>query len=124
MCLTVEKTFKTRQEARDFKPLIAKKDIKVYKYLYVNLKGKYVSPYLNFEYEKGYHYTAKISKRVFKYYSHLNWSLKFYRGLHAFLNPVAYMRRGYIEIVMYVPKGSQYYIGTDSDIVSDNLIWY
>ena len=40
MCLQVDKRFRTRQEARDYKPLIAKEDIKVYKYLEVN-NGKY-----------------------------------------------------------------------------------
>lgn len=121
MCLQVDKRFKTRQEARDYKPLIAKKDIKVYKYL-VFEDDSYISPFQGFKYEKGYHYSANIGKSVFKR-RHLNvWTIECNRGLHAYTHE---MNKPYFkQIIMYIPKGSEYYKGINEDIVSNNLIWY
>ena len=121
MCLQVDKRFKTRQEARNYKPLIAKKDIKVYKYLDFE-DDVYISLFMGFKYEKGYHYSANISRNIFKR-RHLNvWTIECNRGLHAYTNK---MNKAYFEeIIMYIPKGSEYYLGTNGDIVSNNLIWY
>ena len=120
MCLQVDKRFRTRQEARDYKPLIANKDIKVYKYLDVN-NGKYWSPYQGFEYTQGYQYSAKITKNYRKY---INWKIFCNRGLHSYIKPKYSMQCEYTQIVMYIPKDSEYYLGSLEDIVSNNLIWY
>jgi len=123
MCLQVDKKFRTRQEARDYKPLIAKKDIKVYKYLEVN-NGKYWSPVQVFEYEKGYQYSAKIGRRIFKFFCSNSWNIKCNRGLHSYIKPKYHMQCNYAQVVMYIPKGSEYCLGVSEDIVSNNLIWY
>ena len=34
------------------------------------------------------------------------------------------MQCNYTQVVMYIPKGSEYYLGVFEDIVSNNLIWY
>lgn len=77
MCLTIYKDFKSLNEAKKFKrkPLIAKKDIRVYKVLTINN----VSPYFYMKYEKGFHY---IEKQPFigEIYSH--W-IEIKTGLHS-----------------------------------------
>lgn len=125
MCLTVKEGFKTRKEAREYKPLIAKEDIKVYKV--VNLENK--SPYFSFYYEKGYHYASNFSKNIVNY---SRWHIKINKGLHSFIKYKKAKERknnflssdDFKIIIMYIPKGSEYYLGTGGDVVSNNLVWY
>jgi len=125
MCLKVDKKFKTRKEARNFKPLIAKKEIKVYKIL----DTENTSPYFTFTYDKGYQYSSNFSKYIEENYG---WKIKINKGLHSFIDYKNAKERKYCFlypesfkiITMYIPKGSKYYLGDDGDIVSDNLIWY
>ena len=124
MCLTI-KGFRTRKEAREFQPFIAKKDIKVYKVLNVFD----CSPYRNFKYEKGYHYSTKFTKYFSRW---VNWVIRINSGLHAYRSFTKaeenrsnnYYPSDYKVVTMYIPAGSKYYKGINGDIVSDNLIWY
>lgn len=127
MCLTI-RGFKTRKEAREFKPLIAKEDIKVYK----NLRHNGYSPYQTFKYEKGFHYSVeKFGKTVDWSYDHpsypsvKNWYLQIDKGLHSYTS-LAKAKESFDckTVVMYVPKGAKYYINDNREIVSNNLIWY
>lgn len=136
MCLTLR--FKTRQELRDYKnnPLIAKKDIIVYKLLYYNHKeGTLTSPFRAHEYNKG-EWLYQIDIKKFSFRCHKPWDYESYwlldinKGLHSYsdlkrakamINEVVYANRIY---PMIIPKGSQYYINKDkNEIVSDNLIF-
>ena len=125
MCLKVNTNFYTRKEAREHKPLIAEKDIKVYKVIDVNDR----SPYFNFKYHKKYHYSCNFSKNIVNYG---RWYIKINKGLHSFIKhseakirKAGFLNEDYFKIVtMYIPKGSEYYLGDNGDIVSNNLVWY
>lgn len=107
-------------------PMIAKKDIKVYKILY-KINKKFLTPYKFFRMEEGYHYIQTGKK--FKVF--LNWGMYLYRiekGLHAYTT-LKEARRNLFEysviVEMIVPKGSEYFIDKiNKEICSDNLIWY
>lgn len=127
MCLRVDKTFKIREEVREFfnKPLIAKKEIKVHKVLCFE-NNKYYSPYRGMKYQKGFHYTNnKFTKDIF--FCIDRWYLNINAGLHSFVFgkiPPQYSSTSYKVVEMYIPKGAKYFLGTNNEIVSDNLIWY
>ena len=130
MCLTIQKSFSTRQQARDFlkNPSILDKDMIVYKVLLTNN----CSPYRGMYYEKGMHYyregrnifTSKIHK-----YPYIAWRVQIHEGLHAFTDlaeaqNVAYRNDKKI-VKMVIPKGSRYFRDDwRKEIVADNLIWY
>lgn len=88
MCLQVDKKFRTRQEARDYKPLIAEKDILVYKLLTSDNQ----STYRRFQFEIGYQYIEdKFSKIISWYHKNFfngekRWEIEIYKGLHAFIS--------------------------------------
>lgn len=123
MCLTI-RGFKTRRKASEFKPLIAKEDIRVYKNLTQNNK----SPYYDFKYEKGYHYSVtKLTKNCVFSYIMCSWRINIEKGLHTYkqLNTAINNRdKEEKTVIMYIPKNSVYYLGANGDIVSNNLIWY
>lgn len=137
MCLIVNKMFASSEEARNYfnKPLIAKKDIKVYKILENLNKNKTTgySPFKYMKYKKGFQYTeSHFNMNIEEYYTSL-YELCINQGLHAYikknseglkchLSQFSYSSPEIIE--MYIPKGSKYFLGKDGEIVSDNLIWY
>jgi len=125
MCLYVKTTFKTRQEARDFQPLVAKKNIEVWKIL-MN-EGK--SPYRHFKWEPGFHYyqdNGKLPKNI-----NGCWNIQIHAGLHAFVDEVTARKRRremfYYHnkhiVKMTIPKGAKYFLGTNGDIVSTEMIY-
>jgi len=125
MCLIIEKSFYSMKELHEFasKPLIAKKDIKVYKVLGTNN----ISPYRKMLYEKNFEYTEH---QPFTYYcsdelgAH---ALYLRQGLYSFTrkstakNSLRFDRK---IVEMIIPKGAQYFKGVGSTIVSNKLIWY
>lgn len=125
MCLT-SKRYNTEKERNiAMKPLIAKKDFKVYKILQ---EFTLRSPYKNFKYEKGFHYyeDKKLVPRIginMGYYFVVN------EGLHCFkdkIKAINYMNGWLFNCKIYemiIPKGSKYFIGYDGDIATDNLIF-
>lgn len=134
MCLNSKKRFKTSKEAGEYKGEIAKKDIVVYKVLDRATETCGQAPYQSdFYYEKGMHYTESELKIVVQ--KGLNdYCLQIHQGLHAFvsknnhgINEYMAMHKkhcGSKAIEMIIPKGSIYYLGTNNDIVTNNLIWY
>ena len=136
MCLTLKQNYKTRREAREglkkVKPRIAKKDIIVYKRIYLqNNKKEGYSPYKNFVYNKGYQYHEnKFTINVESYYG--DWNIVINEGLHADISRStslynirhAFDNRKTSIIQMIIPKGSEYFLGKNNDIVTNNLIWY
>ena len=123
MCLTISQYFKTRQQARDFskQPLIAKKDIVVYKV--INIFGG-ASIYRNFKYEQGYHY-YQTGKRPFGFVIYKGsfqekWKIDINEGLHSYSTVTKATSRcdSYSKVVeMIIPKGAKYFIGSNNDIV-------
>lgn len=127
MCLYIEKNFKTRQQARDFtkKPLIAKRNITVYKtldqvtYLEKTKKTIGYSPFQSYRYEKGK--TYKVKKFSFEIVSDVcYWNVKIHKGLHAFTKS----NYGSHCVKMIIPRGTKYFLAKkDNEIVSQKLIW-
>ena len=110
MCLHIDKRYHPRK-----KPLIAKKDIPVWKYVIPIAPAKYNSFFWNFTYERGYEYSI-INKKPFGI---IGWVID--RGFHS------YNHRNNINyhwIRFYIPKGSLYYIGQYGDIVSNRIVLY
>lgn len=128
MCLTVDKEFKTRKEAREFKnkPLIAKKDIRVYKVLNTNCNTSMVR---GMKYYKGFHHTElkPFNSKIYKVYWPDYWYIDINSGLHSYTNiKRANLMKcsGEKVVVMYIPKGSLFFKGDNEDYVSDQLVWY
>lgn len=123
MCLTLKERFETREMARKAakSPKIAKKDIIVYKKL-DRCDGKIgYSPFYGHKYEKGMHY-YQDGKRPFSISIENDygmWIIYINRGLHAYTKKVL---GGTIK-KMVVPKGAKYFLGSNNDIVADQLIW-
>lgn len=125
MCLT-SKRYNSREKRNiAMKPLIAKKDMTVYKIL---KKFNLRSPYKNFRYEKGFHYyeDKKLVPRIginIGYYFTVN------EGLHCFKDKIKAIN--YMDVwlndceihEMIIPKDSKYFIGSNGDIATDNLIF-
>lgn len=134
MCFKVKEEFKTRQQAREYQPKVATKNIRVWKWLeheyrtpdkwmleQVSNTTRLISPYMYMEYKHGETYTSKLGKKIERWSSYSPWKIEINRGLHAY----TYNREplfGYHVYEMYVPKGSLYY--TDGkEIVATALVF-
>lgn len=133
MCLYVLDTNK--------KPLIAQEDITVYKRLERTGKGEYQSPYLGSYYERGQLYTSKIGKlkapksQYPKTFKDHNMNRKVTtigyidEGIHAYTSRATAKSQSeecwsWNEesiITCVIPKGSQYYLGSGNEIVTNQL---
>ncbi len=128
MCLNVKEIFRTRREAREFarNPLIAKKDITVYKVICPSGQA----PYRSFIYEKGYHYYNEGKRALgtsIVNFRPNQWEIRVNQGLHSFIDKRCAKRMaicGRQIVQMVIPKGSKYFLGEKGHAVSDNLIWY
>lgn len=134
MCLTINKRFQTKEEAivASHKPLIAKKDITVYKGLRRMVKGRYskkerwLTPYKKFEFEKGYHYYQDDDTFGIQYiysFSGDSWEILIGVGLHACRKKARARHHSKDVFKMVVPKGAKYFENQFGDIVSTELIW-
>jgi len=133
MCLVVKKKFKDLKDAKAYKPLIATKDIKVYKILdlLTDVGGK--APYRGFRYQKGFQYTESKLELCYDLFNS-KYEINVDQGLHAYVKRDCPEIRNYLSsyysnnesgvVEMIIPKGSIYYLGTNNDIVTNNLIWY
>lgn len=131
MCLIFDKRFSTRQEARDaiHTPLIAKKDIPVYKVVYEITNSRWVGPYYSrFKYKEG------INKSVFSFKTYkaflvfdvVGWKVEVNRGLHSFIRKASAVsfsswRTNAVIKRMIIPKGAKYFKNSE-EYVSDTLI--
>ncbi len=110
MCLKVNRVFHPIAE-----PLIAQQDILVYKYLNKKTFG-FETPYrcypIRFKFKKYYKYPeTKIG---------ITGSFECYEGIHSF----KYNARMNNLFCAIIPKGSEFYVGYEDDIVSNNLTIY
>ena len=116
MCLVVEKRIRKK---------IAETDILVYKCL-EKKNGNYYTPFqnVNIFFDNGKCVMEKIPNIVPK---RVNGRREIEKGLHSFYKKTpantlsAYFPRTEIYYAM-IPKGSEYYIGINGEIVSNNLI--
>lgn len=103
-------------------PEIASEDIPVFKLLmlkYNNRKLQLVSPYQKMQYKIGKTYKSQIKRNP-------NNVFEINEGLHSFISRKGAYRDHVIlgntvMLIGIIPKGSQYYIGTDDDVVSNKL---
>ena len=119
MCLTINKHY----HKQPFKAKIAKEDIKIYKVLDTKLK-KLKSPYKNFKWKLNEVFTSDLIFDEFYYSYEIN------EGLHSF-SKINKNTKDYFYLLKwdscklfegYIPKGSNYFIGKNNEIVSDQLI--
>ena len=129
MCLTLNKKFKTEKAALEASknPLIAKKDMTVYKAVRPVNENKFQAIYQTFTFEKGYHYyqTGKEFSFIVSlvtYSPDSLYNLRVYRGLHSYIRKYQAQSKGHTERVI-IPKGAKYFIGKNGDIVSNQLIF-
>lgn len=137
MCLSVNLGF---HKVKDNKPiaLVAKQSILVYKVLEVKNKH-YRTPYMlkgiNFDDEYGmfFYKTTRFSiNRTHYSYYYTQYHYDVSKGIHSyFVFDAANNTSEHIKIMSgsnsnihyaIIPKGSKFYIGIDSDIVSSNLV--
>lgn len=127
MCLTT-KAFNTRAEAREAakNPLIAKKDIIVYKGLDKYKDTGYKSPCLKFLWEPGTHYyqtgNKQLGTSILKGWAN-QWRIYIEEGLYAYTkNTTVYFGNKLIKMV--VPKGAKYFISNNgNEIVATEMIF-
>lgn len=132
MCLVTSKFYHKKDKNHNVKCLVAKEDILVYKCLdcvgrlyytpfqhmpIVFTKGKYV---YNKECMDEYTYCGKASSVAIRVgihaYGTKNVALATCRGYHIICGTSMHYA--------VIPKGSNFYIGIDEDVVSNNLIVY
>ena len=123
MCLIIKRT-----KHRDLKPRIAKKDIVVFKYLDIpctfrdkpiKMCKKFFPPIIGklFTYRLNKKYTTKLGVN----------GILVHEGFHAYISPLPPLEKALhhmdtVIAVGIIPAGSEYYIGTDSEIVGNNII--
>lgn len=126
MCLYLDTKKHEVNEFKNPKPNIAESNMIVYKVL-ERVKGELIAPFRRNNYVIGRLYEAKFGiKRVADWKSH---GFEIEEGLHAFVDPNSSIAqevksRSDNNVILYakIPKGSEYFLGTDGDIVSNKLI--
>lgn len=127
MCLRIKERFSSKEDAVKFmkKPLIAEKDIRVYKVL----NRFNMAIYRHFQYEKGYCYTETESfSYIAKEPLFSGIYIEIYTGFHSCKDiKSAKSHIGSIHhriVTMYIPKGAKYFEGEDGEYVSNKIVWY
>lgn len=129
--------YKTESAALDAlkRPIILKEDRKVYKVVSKVDDMNYSSIFRNFIYTRGFHY-YQIGKQpfgkpiVFYYFSRLTFGYRFeiHVGLHAYTTKkkaeIVRVMGEEVIIELIIPKGSKVFINRNSEIVTNNLIFY
>lgn len=129
MCLIISKVYHKKDNNRNVKCFVAKEDILVYKCLdYIN--GEYCTSfqYMPIIFTKGKYAYNKVNMPKSKCY----WNDTIGVGIHAYstrgkaieLSKSFYWNNGTSMHYAVIPKGSNFYIGNNDDIVSNNLIVY
>ena len=129
MCFIINKFYHINDKSNNLKCLVAQEDILVYKCLDCT-DGEYCTPfqYMPIMFTKGKYVYNKVNMPTSKY----RWRDTIEVGIHAYStkNPAITLSKsfhcdnGTSMHYAIIPKGSNFYIGTDEDIVSNNLIVY
>lgn len=132
MCLVTSTFYHKKDNNRNVKCFVAKEDILVYKCLDC-INGKFRTPfqYMPIVFTKGkYIYTNVYMKK--KTFCKMDEGGYVWSGIHAYrtmsrafeVSKSFYEFNGTYMHYAVIPKGSNFYIGNNDDIVSDNLIVY
>ena len=129
MCLITSKFYHKENSKHNVKCLVAKEDILVYKCLDCE-DGVYCTPfrYMPIVFTKGKYAYNKVNMPKSK----CEWNDTIGVGIHAYstknaaiaLSKSFYWGNGTSMHYAVIPKGSNFYIGNNGDIVSNNLIVY
>ena len=129
MCLIISKVYHKEDSNRNVKCFVAKEDILVYKCLDCN-DGEYCTPFQHMPivFTKGKYAYNKVNMPKSK----CEWNDTIGVGIHSYrakdkaiaLSKSFYWGNGTSMHYAVIPKGSNFYIGNNGDIVSNNLIVY
>lgn len=132
MCLVTSNDYHKKDNNRNVKCFVAKEDILVYKCLNCN-DGEYCTPfqYMPIAFTKGKYVYNKV-KMSQKIGCRTRENALVSKGIHSYSTRgkaimVAKKFRKRNETSMHyavIPKGSNFYIGNNDDVVSNNLIVY
>ena len=120
MCLVTSNDYHKKDNNRNVKCFVAKEDILVYKCLdYEN--GEYCTPFRHMPivFTKGKYVYNKV-KMSQKIGCGIRENALVFKGIHAYSTG----DNGTSMHYAVIPKGSNFYIGNNDDIVSNNLIVY
>ena len=133
MCLSVNLDF---HKVKNGKPiaLVAKQSILVYKVLEVK-NNHYYTPYMlkaaNFDDEYGMFFYKTTRFGINRTYSYKRYHYDVLRGIHSYFDfDAANLNNDYLNKIFgisnshyaIIPKGSKFYIGSNYDIASSNLV--
>lgn len=129
MCLIISKVYHKKDKSNMIKCLVAQEDILVYKCLDCT-NGEYCTPfqYMPIIFTKGKYAYNKVNMPKSKCY----WNDTIGVGIHAYSTRGKaimaakdfHKSNGTSMHYAVIPKGSNFYIGNNDDIVSNNLIVY
>ena len=132
MCLVVSRFYHKKDNNPNVKCFVAKEDILVYKCLDCN-DGEYSTPfqYMPIVFTKGKYVYNKV-KMSKKMYCGIRKNAIVSEGIHAYstrdkaIKVAKDFRKSNGTYMHYavIPKGSNFYIGSHDDVVSNNLIVY
>ena len=132
MCLVTSNDYHKKDNNRNVKCFVAKEDILVYKCLDCT-NGEYSTPfqYMPIVFTKGKYVYNKV-KMSQKIGCRIRENALVSKGIHTYstknaaiaLSKSLYGRNGTSMHYAVIPKGSNFYIGNNDDIVSNNLIVY
>ena len=133
MCLIASKFYHKEDNNRNVKCFVAKEDILVYKCLDCN-DGEYCTPfqYMPIVFTKGKYVYTKVNMKKKAFCNKMDEGAYICSGIHAYRTRIVayaisksfYDFDGTFTDYAVIPKGSNFYLGNDVDIVSDNLIVY
>lgn len=133
MCLITSNFYHKKDKNNNVKCLVAQEDILVYKCLDCVAAGLYFTPFQNMpiKFKKG-KYVYDESYMAESACCGEATSTTIYLGIHAYGTKAAaiatseqfHRSSGTSMYYALIPKGSNFYIGLDEDIVSNNLIVY
>ena len=132
MCLVISRFYHKEDNNHNVKCFVAKEDILVYKCLDCN-NGKYCTPfkYMPIVFTKGKYLYNKV-KMSQKIGCGIRKNALVSEGIHSYIakNKAVEVSKSFCHHYgtsmhyAVIPKGSNFYIGDDADIVSNNLIVY
>jgi hypothetical protein len=125
MCLLIRENFQNFKAAQRYKPKVTTRARYVYKLVNLNLR----SHVYNFPYEWGRKYSIKKFGKDIDGNPYSGYRLEIHEGFHAYttlaianhkvtdaINDVRVIR-------CKIPAGSEYFLGSNGEIVSNCLVW-
>ena len=130
MCLYIHPRYHKKNIFNRYKPLVAKEDILVYKWLHP-IGSIYITPFL---YERVLFSCgqALLSVKKFKVFYKSSCLSSVKQGIHAKTVSEKHLDEEYLhgikeiakEHLAVIPRGARFYIGDEQDVVSDKLFIY